>query len=257
VDLGTPKLAFDFKTLVALYRGGICLGGLLLNGMICYAFYIISNGKMAQFNYDYISPFFCRIILRLIGVKVIFPKRSEYPKEQMIYTFNHNSYLDIFIIPAMRIPNCRYIISDGTKSVRPLYLSNLANGAIFIPLQRFKKARVEFFKKMVLDLKQYKYSLFCSAEGTHDFKHWISKFNRGIFHMAMEAKLPICPIFFNMAKENNPFQSFHFKNGTIKLEILPVIETKEWTLEQLDQEIANVRNVFVQKFNVTHGEVIK
>ena len=258
MKLGKPKKRLDFKTLVATIRGAIAMTGMSINGIICYFFFFISRGKLIGFNYKYVSPFFCRITLRLIGCKIKYPQIDEYPDRQVMYLFNHNSYLDIFIIPSMRIPNCRYIISETTSNVFPLYLCNVANGAIFIPRRREKERRDVFFKKTTNILKDQDFSVFTSPEGTHLFQHWIAPFNRGVFKMAMEANIALCPIFFNMKSEHNPFESFHFKGGgTTNLSILPLIETDDWTEENLDENIVKVRNIFVNHFNKVHGEKIQ
>lgn len=257
MKVGKPKFSLDKATLIALYRGAVAMTGLFFNGVVGSLFYFISFGKLAQFNYQFISPFFCRIVLRMIGCRIQYPKKSEYPKKQVLYIFNHNSYLDIFIIPAMRIPHCRYIISETTQNVLPLYVSNLVNGALFIPRQKERERRVEFFKQTTNLLKETNWSIFTSPEGTHQFKHWIAPFNKGVFEIAMRAGVPLCPIFFNMKKEHNPFESYYFKaGGKTTFDLLPLVETKDWTQENLSEKISQVRQMFVNHFNQVHGEQI-
>ena len=67
--------------------------------------------------------------------------------------------------------------------------------------------------------------------------------------MALEARLPIVPLFINIPEENNVFQTGHAKNGTVSLEILPEVSTEDWKLENLDQHIEEVRKIFVTRFN--------
>ena len=256
--MGKPKLKLNKVIIVATIRGIIAMTGLTITGVVSYTLHFLSKGRLAQFNYRYVSPFFCRTTLRLLGCKVKYPKRSDYPDRKVMYIFNHNSYLDILIIPSMRIPRCRYIISETTKNVKPLYMSNIANGALFIPMQQEKQRRLDFFKRTTKLFKEGSDSVFTSPEGTHKFKHYISKFNKGIFYMAMEAGLPICPIFFHMEKEYNPFESYIYKGGgTTTFDLLPVIETSDWTEENLDEKINSVREIFVQHFNKVHKESIK
>ncbi|MGK0367702.1 MAG: 1-acyl-sn-glycerol-3-phosphate acyltransferase [Thermoproteota archaeon] len=256
MKVGKPKLSLDPKSLLAIVRGFFAYAGMSANALFSFTFYLLSFGKLTAFNYKYITPFFCRIILMLIGARVDFPKISDYPKKQVLYIFNHNSYLDIFIIPSMRIPKCKYIISKVTSNVIPLHLSNISNGALFIPRQKFGQEREEFFKETAQRLKNENFSIFTSPEGVHYFDHTINKFNKGVFHMAMEGKVDLCPIFFNMKKECNPFESFFYKAGRHKLEVLPLISTNDWTKENLDQKIKDVRQVFVDRFNEVHGESI-
>jgi 1-acyl-sn-glycerol-3-phosphate acyltransferase len=254
MEVNRPKLAFDLKTLFALFKGFVAFFGMFINGIVGWILLKITFGKSKDFNYQYISAFYCRLILRLIGMRVSFIKKSDFPRKKVLYIFNHNSYLDIFIIPAMRIPKCRYIISEVTKSIFPLYLSNLANGAIFIPHPKKNDKRREFFNKTSRDLREDNYSLFASPEGVHTFSHGINEFNLGIFKMAMDAKVDICPLFFNMKKENNPFESFFFKRGPIVIEQMPIISTSAWTDENLEIKVKEVEQIFQNKFIETHGD---
>jgi 1-acyl-sn-glycerol-3-phosphate acyltransferase len=253
MDVNKPTLAFNLKTFVALYRGLVAFLGMFINGFIGWILLKITFGRSADFNYRFISSFFCKLILKLLGMKVTFPKREDFPKEKMLYIFNHNSYLDIFIIPAMRIPRCRYIISEITKSILPLYLSNLANGAIFIPHPKKEEKRKVFFLDGAKRLQLDDYSLFASPEGVHTFVHGISNFNLGIFRMAMEAGVSICPLFFNMNKENNPLESYFFKPGEIKIEKMNIIDTSLWSEDNLELKVKEVEEMYKQKFESVHG----
>ena len=67
--------------------------------------------------------------------------------------------------------------------------------------------------------------------------------------MAMEAGLPIVPLFINIPEENNVFQTGYAENGTVTLEMFPEISTADWTFENLDQHIDSVRKIFVNRFN--------
>lgn len=256
MKVDVPKFAFNYVTIVALLKGAVAFSGMMINGLVGYIILKLSLNKATNFNYQYTSAFFCRLIMLSMGVRVKYPKKSDYPKKKVLYIFNHNSYLDIFLIPSMRIPNCRYIINEHTNSILPLYLSNTANGAILIPKPKNLEGREKFFRDTTTAFRDGDNSIFASPEGVHTFDHHIAPFNQGIFKMAMEAGVDICPIFFDIEKENNPFQNFFFKSGEVKFEVLPVISTKDWTLDNLDQKINEVRNIFVNKFNSRYGENI-
>ena len=252
------KFKFDRVSLTAIIRKIIAMAGLSINAVVCTIFFLLSRGKSTHFNYMYVSPFFCRLTLRLLNCNVNYPKKNDYPDRQVMYIFNHNSYLDILIIPSMRIPNCRYIISEVTKNVIPLLMCNISNGALFIPRQKDEARRLNFFKETTEKLKKEKMSIYTSPEGTHTFKHYIAPFNKGIFDMAMKAGIAICPVYFSMKKEHNPFESFTYKGGgSTRIDLLPLIETDDWTEDNLEEKVQMVRNKFVDHFNQDHGENIK
>lgn len=252
MKLNPPKLALSLSYLVALYRGVVALGGLLFNAFVCGFCYLCTLGKSTRLNYEYISCLNCRVILRLMGLRVSYPPKSAYPKKTVVYTFNHNSFLDAFIIPALGIPHCRCVLNENSKSIIPLHLCNITNGTIYIPLPKKTLAREDFFKRWAKKLTKNKYSLFCSSEGNHDFVHGIAPFNTGIYKMALQAKVDICPLYFHIPKASNPFKGFVFKAGKINIEILPMIETKKWKDSELDSKVEQVRSMYIRHFEMAH-----
>jgi putative phosphoserine phosphatase/1-acylglycerol-3-phosphate O-acyltransferase len=67
--------------------------------------------------------------------------------------------------------------------------------------------------------------------------------------MAIESNIPIVPLFINVPKESNMTDSKYAKNGTLGIELLEEIPTKDWDINNLDMHINDVRNVFVKRFN--------
>jgi 1-acyl-sn-glycerol-3-phosphate acyltransferase len=235
------------KILIALYRGLIAYLGLALIGIIGCFLRLITFDKALHFNQRVLSPTICKAILFLIGIRL---KINFTPShEPAVYMFNHNSYLDIFLIPALGLKNTRFIISTRTKKILPLYLANLAVGSFFIPFKNEPEARLQFFKKTTDTLQINRQSAICAPEGVHVFRHGIAKFNRGIFHMTMETKHPIKLLFFAIPKASNPLESYHFQRGTVEISEIKQFETKDWTPEVLDQKIIQVRENLETAFN--------
>jgi putative phosphoserine phosphatase/1-acylglycerol-3-phosphate O-acyltransferase len=166
-----------------------------------------------------------------------------------LYTFNHNAYLDIFLLIGCGIPNVRYVLSEKTLGYIPVVISAVAAGTRYIPQKKHPNRRLRFFIKTTNFLKRTKYSIMASAEGVHQHFHGIAPFNRGIFHMAMDAGIPIVPLYIHIPEESNMFKTQYAKKGTFHIEILDEIKTAEWKLKDLDDHISEVRNVFVNRFN--------
>ena len=67
--------------------------------------------------------------------------------------------------------------------------------------------------------------------------------------MALEAGIPIVPLFIYTPEEANPYTGQYSKTGTIKLIIMDEIDNSNWKLETIRDEIDKVRNIYVAKFN--------
>ncbi len=210
---------------------------------------VISLGTLRPFLVRYLMAPNSRFVLWASGFKFNYPSLDEFPKYQVMYTFNHNSYHDIFMLTGMGVPKLRFVLSEKTWVYIPLIFSALAVGTLYIPQKKHARRRLAWFLRTTEFLKKKNLSIAASSEGVHKQFHGIAPFNRGIYHMALEAELPIVPLFINIAKENNVFQTGYAKNGTVSLEILPEVSTKNWKLENLNQHIDEVRKFFVTRFN--------
>lgn len=237
------------KTLIVVYRWVIALSTMLIIGSFCLLIVLFSFGYLRNFSNKYIFSYTSRFLLRLVGYSYEIPPLESFPKHQVLYTINHNSYLDTFILTAVGIPNTRFILSEKTLKYIPMVIAAKAFGTWYIPQKHHVKRRLKFFIKSTARIKRTGCSIVASAEGVHDHKHGIWPFNKGIFHMAMEACIPIVPLFIYIPEEANPYIGSYSKTGTIKLIILDEIDNSNWKLETIREEIDKVRNVYVAKFN--------
>jgi 1-acyl-sn-glycerol-3-phosphate acyltransferase len=185
-----------------------------------------------------------------MGYKGIYPAASEFPKYPVLYTFNHSSYLDIFLLTGLGLPNSRFLFSTKTLKFIPLVIAAKALGTYYIPMQDKKEKRLNFLIRITSLIKRKKLSLIASSEGVRPYVHAITRFNRGIYHLALEAKLPIVALFIYIPEDLNPYMGNKVaKGGVVSLEILKEFSTSDWKLENLEYHIETVRNAFVNRFN--------
>ena len=238
-----------YRTLVIAYRWVVALSTMLIIGSICLLIVLLSFGYLRNLCNRYIFSYTSRFLLRLVGYDYEITSLNDFPKHQVLFTINHNSYLDTFILTAVGIPNVRFLLSEKTIKYIPMVIAAKAFGTWYIPQQFHVKRRLNFFIRKTAVLKKTNYSVIASAEGVHEHKHTIAPFNKGIFHMALEAGIPIVPLFIYIPEEANPYSGQYSKTGTIKLIILDEIDNSGWDLENIREEIDKVRNVYVAKFN--------
>ncbi len=237
------------KILIKFYRWFIPLIGMLIFGSITLILVWTSLGLLrnffVQFFYKYASGF----IMKINGYSFDLPTINDFPKHQVMYIINHNSYLDLFLLTAIGLKNTRFILSEVTMKYFPLVLSAKAIGTFYIPQKKHAKRRLRFFKRITAFLQKTNYSIITSAEGVHHYVHGILPFNKGIFHMAMEAKVPIVPMYIHVPEIINPYKGKYSKSGKIHLELFEEIDVSDWKLENIWDEIAEVRQLYVNRFN--------
>jgi hypothetical protein len=74
----------------------------------------------------------------------------------------------------------------------------------------FLHRRKNFLIDLTSKLDKENFSIMASSGGNHRFDHHIDHFNKGIYHIALESGLDICPLFIDTPRECNPFSVFLF-----------------------------------------------
>ena len=70
-------------------------------------------------------------------------------------------------------------------------------------------------------------------------------FKKGAFHLAMQAGVPIVPIVIHNSGDVQPKGDFLYHSGTVHVDVLPPIDTSEWTVETLNEHVAEVRQMYL------------
>ncbi len=238
------------KKLKYIYHFSVGLLLLTTLGVTALSLRIISLGLLTDFNRKYFVPMFSQAILYSLGITLENEVKLEEPDRPHFYTFNHNSHLDAFILMCLGLTNTRFLMSEKTLHYLPATLAALAIGVLYIPTKPNKERRLKFFMRLAERIKKEKVSIAGSSEGTGGEFNTINQFNRGVYHMALVSGMPIVAIFIYTPVESNPSTDFRpIKKGTVRMELLDIIPTTDWKLENLDSHIEEVRNMYVEKFN--------
>jgi putative phosphoserine phosphatase / 1-acylglycerol-3-phosphate O-acyltransferase len=242
------------ENLIAIGRLAIVYSMLSLTGVIAFVVRSISLGMATDLVRRGIVAPSSRLILRLIGVRLALPPRSAFDHRYVMYTFNHNSYFDVLIITALGLTNTRCFLSEKTLKFVPVTISALAIGTLYIPMMKHAKRRQRFFERTTERIMRERFSVLVSSEGVHTFVDGIAPFNDGVYRMAVEAGLPVVPVYLHIPREVNSLEGFKYKSGSIRVEVLPPIPTGDWSLDRLAEHVDSVRNIFISRFNEAHGD---
>ena len=247
----------NFSLIRAIFMAVYGHFNITIMGIILSTLRRISNSQLCEFNRVVITPFFCLLIVKFIGIKVEIEGLDKVKHKQAIFMYNHSSFMDIFILPLTKLKNMRYIFTEKALGILGLRLANYGNEALLLPSfsedLNVINQRDQKFKEFSKLLKTTNISILTAPEGQHKFEHKIDTFHDGVFVMATDSQVDIIPVFIRIAKENNPFQGYRFKSGTITIEFLEPIKTKDWKIEELEQNKKSVRDVFVKRFNKAHN----
>ena len=191
-----------------------------------------------------------RAILAIYGVR--FRVHGEpFPRRQVVYISNHTSTLDLFILVALGLPNCRFFLSGFLRKMVPLGVIATMMGTFFTVPQTFPEERRRIFTRAGRILRRTGESVYLSPEGGRITSGEIGHFNKGAFHLATVLRAPIVPMYFRIPREMDPGRGYDARPGVVDIHILPPIDTAAWAETDVVANKETVRALFVR----THQEL--
>jgi 1-acyl-sn-glycerol-3-phosphate acyltransferase len=185
-------------------------------------------------------------VLRLFGVRLRVHQEAPFPSTQTVYISNHTSTLDLFILVALGLPNCRFFLSGFLQKIVPLGLIARMMGTFFTVPQNRPAERTRIFERAERILRRTRESVYLSPEGGRITTGRIGHFNKGAFHLATNLRAPIVPMYFLTPPEIDPGLGFDARPGTVDVYVLPAIDTTGWRIDDVPANRARVRDLFVR-----------
>ncbi len=184
-----------------------------------------------------------RGFILISGSKLRITGKENTRKGPAIFISNHTSTLDLFIAMSHVPPGTSGVAKR--EIVRVPFFGQVygLSGHLVIDRSRTDRA-VAGMQELGNLVRKHDLSVFMWPEGTRSRNGRIKKFKKGFAHLALQTGLPVVP--FVMKGAYNAWQptSSIIKGTPIDLEILPPIDTSEWTLENLDRHVEEVREIF-------------
>ena len=160
-----------------------------------------------------------------------------------VFIFNHRNQADPVIAGALVRDN---FTSVGKKELEKNPLTATLGkvmDAAFIDREN-PKAAVEELKK-VEELARKGLSILIAPEGTRLDTTEVGPFKKGPFRIAMAAGIPIVPIVIRNAEVIAARDSNTFNPGTVDVVVYPPIPIDDWTVDNLSDKIAEVRQLYL------------
>ncbi len=182
-------------------------------------------------NSRWCAWFYAVLGLRMIGIKVECIGFENYPTDEgFIVVGNHQSNWDLLVVGST-IPD--RTVSLGKKSLKwvPLFgqLFWLA-GNILIDRNNPAKA-LEAMEITKIALTEKKTHIWFFAEGTRNHGKNMLPFKKGAFVTAINAGVPIIRVCASSYLDG--FSLDNLDNGTARVKVLPRIETKDLTMDDI------------------------
>ncbi len=160
-----------------------------------------------------------------------------------VFVFNHQSKADVVIMAKLLR---RDVAGIGKKEIRDVPVIGQVmefGGTVFVDRANASSA-IEAMRPLVDALQKEGRSVVVAPEGTRTVTTRLAPFKKGPFHLAMQAGVPMVPIVIRNALDVAPKGDFVFRSATVDVEVLPPVDTTDWSVATIDDHVADVRAMF-------------
>jgi 1-acyl-sn-glycerol-3-phosphate acyltransferase len=203
----------------------------------------LATAFRARQLYSAIVRHAARAVLAFYGITLRVHHADRLRHAQTIYISNHTSTLDIFVLVAMGLPNCRFFLSGFVRKWLPLGVIAWMMGTFFTVPQDRPAERARIFARAERVLRRTGESVYLSPEGGRITTGGLGHFNKGAFHLATNLRVPIVPFYIDIPRHVDPVLGYDAHPGIIDVHVLPAIDTHDWTLDGLLVNVARSRDV--------------
>ncbi|QJB68047.1 HAD-IB family hydrolase [Parasphingorhabdus halotolerans] len=162
-----------------------------------------------------------------------------------IFVFNHQSKADVMILAKLIRKDMGGV---GKKEIRdtPIIgkLMELA-GTVFIDRADGRSA-IKAMEPLIEAIQVDRKSIVIAPEGTRTLSPKLGPFKKGAFHMAMQAGVPMVPIVIHNAGDIAPKNEFLMRPARVRVEVLPPVDTSDWSVKSINEHVAEVRGMFLK-----------
>ena len=119
------------------------------------------------------------------------------------------------------------------------------SGVVMIDRKNSSSA-IEAMQPLVDVIQNEGKSVCIAPEGTRTVSPNLMRFKKGAFHLAMQAGVPIVPVVIHNALDVAPKGEFIFRPATVKVDVLPPVDTSDWQVETIEDHVESVRDSFLE-----------
>ena len=193
-----------------------------------------------------------KLMLTMGGVEInVVGSENLAESRPALFVFNHRNNFDFFVTAALVRDNWTTV---GKKELQREPIAGTIGkivDAAFID-RNDPLAAVEGLRK-VEDLARQGLSIIISPEGTRTETNTVGPFKKGPFRIAMTASIPVVPVVIRNAETIVGRHSTVLQPGVVDVAVLPPIPVDTWTLQDLEERIADVRELFVETLTAWPG----
>ncbi len=215
---------------------------------------LISFGRLTNFIIEEVAPWLAWPVFWVSGIDFSIKMHHDHITHPAVFIINHSSTVDILTILALGLPGVRFVAKWELQYNPLFFLLGRLTGQVFIKRQDSEKA-VQTLQNTYQRIKEQELSVMLAPEGSRKHPGVIGPFKKGPFRMAMDLDYPMVPIYFEGNRKLSSGGSLLSRAGKAVAHIHPPIDTTGWTLENLEEHIREVRQLYIDWADVEEDSV--
>ncbi|GHA04502.1 L-3-phosphoserine phosphatase [Arenicella chitinivorans] len=194
---------------------------------------------------NFSTSLFADTACALTGIELdVTGEEHAWSNRPCVFVFNHQSQADVIILPTLLRRDLAGVGKKEIGDVPVLGKLMQLGGTVLIDRENSKSAR-DAMKPLVDVLQKEGRSVCIAPEGTRSTSTNLGRFKKGAFHLAMQAGVPIVPIVIHNAIDVAPRGQYVFRAATVKVTVLPPVDTRRWKASTMNQHVEQVRDMFL------------
>ena len=182
----------------------------------------------------------------MVGMELdVYGEKNLWSSRPCVFIFNHQSKADVLILAKLIRKDMGGIGKQEIKKIPVIgWLMEYA-GTVFIDRKNTTGA-IAAMQPLVEAMTKDGKSICIAPEGTRTVTPKLGPFKKGAFHLAIQAGVPIVPIVIHNAGDVAPKNEFVMRPATVRVDVLPPVDTSGWSAKTLNKHVTEVRNMFLK-----------
>jgi len=198
---------------------------------------------------NFSTSLFADTACAIAGIELdVVGEENVWANRPCIFVFNHQSQADVIILPALLR---RDLAGVGKKEIGDVPIIGTLmklGGTVLIDRENSQSARSSMEPLVDVMLKQGR-SVCIAPEGTRSTSTNLGRFKKGAFHLALQAGVPIVPIVIHNAIDVAARGESILRPATVKVTVLPAVDTSQWSVRTMSQHVDDVRDLFLEELD--------
>lgn len=185
------------------------------------------------------ARYWARTTLAIVRVRLVVTG-AEHLRGPGIFIANHQSLIDVVIMPALVPQTCRIVAKRELKFVPFLGWGFAISGALLLDRRNPRLAALSLARGVRELPRNWSLALF--PEGTRSADGALARFKRGATSLALASKLPIVPVGLYGARQIIGHGEWFVRSGVVHVHVGPPLPTVDWQPHAMRDHVAAGRD---------------